>query len=192
MRLRIGYARKSAEANLKLQKTMLFKAKCDRIFCDLNGDSDATWPQLMTCLAGLRRKDTLVVYCLDRIGKNLEDFLVTQSSLTRRGIGFESIVEGIETSSPAGRMVARTLQSLYAFSDNGQVEPAICARRARLTMAGQPKKTSKRVSYDGRLEQIRTLMNSSDLSIADLSEMFNLSKSSVYKIWTDRQARDSE
>jgi DNA invertase Pin-like site-specific DNA recombinase len=188
--LRIGYARKTAASELELQRAALSKAKCDRILWELTDTREAKWPRLNACLASLRSGDILVVWRLDRLGNDLGQFLRIQSSLTRRGIGFESIAENIETTSRAGRMASRVFQSLYAFNEAAHAGPSSTARIKRVVKGKRSKKACDRSSYDPKFEQVRTLMDSSEFSIADVAEMFDLSKSMVYRIWMDRRSGD--
>jgi site-specific DNA recombinase len=55
--------------------------------------------------AARRRKfDTLVVWRLDRLGRNLRHLIMLLDELTALGVGFVSLGEGIDTSTPAGRL----------------------------------------------------------------------------------------
>ena len=68
-----------------------------------------TAPELVTfplpAKAARRRKfDTLIVWRLDRLGRNLRHLIMLLDELTALGVGFVSLGEGIDTSTPAGRL----------------------------------------------------------------------------------------
>ena len=56
-----------------------------------------------------RRLDALVVWRLDRLGRNLRHLILTLDELTALGVSFVSLGEGIDTSTPAGRLQVHIL-----------------------------------------------------------------------------------
>ena len=53
----------------------------------------------------LRVGDTLVVWRLDRLGRSLPHLIETIGELEARGVGFKSVQENIDTTTPGGRLV---------------------------------------------------------------------------------------
>jgi DNA invertase Pin-like site-specific DNA recombinase len=76
-----------------------------------------------------RRFDTLVVWRLDRLGRNLRHLIMLLDELTALGVGFVSLGEGIDTSTPAGRLQLHILGAIAEF------ERARIAERVRLGVA---------------------------------------------------------
>ena len=111
--MNIGYARvsKAGDApNLDLQYDALTKAGVAREFiyedCAL-GKKDSR-PGLAACLKALREGDTLVVWKLDRLGRDLHHLVSVVQELTKRGIGLRVLAgQGaqVDTATPAGRLV---------------------------------------------------------------------------------------
>ena len=64
----------------------------------------------------MRDGDVLVVWKLDRLGRSLRDLIDIMNRLTARGVGFNSLTEGIDTSTSAGRMMAGIFGTLAEFS----------------------------------------------------------------------------
>ena len=64
----------------------------------------AAWPELAACLDYLRPGDTLVVPSLDRLSRSLQDLITVVADLRRRGVGFRSLHEALDTT-PGGRLV---------------------------------------------------------------------------------------
>ncbi|MGH7116649.1 MAG: recombinase family protein, partial [Stellaceae bacterium] len=69
-------------------------------------------PQLRAALDQLRQGDTLVVVKLDRLGRSLRSLIAFVEDLRQRGIGFKSLCDAIDTSTPAGRFFFRLLAAL--------------------------------------------------------------------------------
>src|SRR4029453_7163649 len=60
-------------------------------------------PALTRCLKALRPGDTLIVWKLDRLGRNLRDLITLLDELRTQGIKFRSLTEHIDTETAAGR-----------------------------------------------------------------------------------------
>ncbi len=104
--MRIGYARVSTEdQTLDLQRDALKRAKCREVYEEKASGKNSSRPELDGCLKSLRGGDTLVVWRLDRLGRNLADLVKLIGDLEQRKINLESLTEKIETSSPTGRLV---------------------------------------------------------------------------------------
>jgi DNA invertase Pin-like site-specific DNA recombinase len=102
--MQIGYARVSTEdQTLDLQRDALKQAKCRQVYEEQATGKNIGRPQLEACPKSLREGDTLVVWRLDRLGRNLADLVGMIGGLEQRRINFESLTEKIETGSPAGR-----------------------------------------------------------------------------------------
>ena len=66
-----------------------------------------------------RRFDTLVVWRLDRLGRNLRHLIMLLDELTALGVGFVSLGEGIDTSTPAGRLQLHILGAIAELNEQG-------------------------------------------------------------------------
>ncbi|WP_435824504.1 recombinase family protein [Nocardia rhamnosiphila] len=62
-----------------------------------------------------RAGDTLVVVSLDRLGRSLQDLIMIVADLRRRGIGFRSVHESLDTTTPGGRLVFHVFAALAEF-----------------------------------------------------------------------------
>ena len=82
-----------------------------------SGKLDAR-PGLDAALKALREGDTLVVWKLDRLGRNLRHLVNTVHDLEKRGIGFK-VLSGhgasIDTTTPAGKLVFGIFAALAEF-----------------------------------------------------------------------------
>ncbi|MFG1709846.1 recombinase family protein [Nonomuraea sp. M3C6] len=101
--IRIGYARVStAGQNLERQLDALKAAGCRSVFADKKCGKSAERPELAACHAFLNEGDTLVVPSLDRYGRSLADLITTVGELRKREIGFTSLHENLDTTTPGG------------------------------------------------------------------------------------------
>ena len=73
-------------------------------------------PQLARILDHLRSGDTLVVWKLDRLGRSLRHLIDTIAELERRDIGFRSLQENIDTTSPGGKLIFHIFGALAESS----------------------------------------------------------------------------
>jgi hypothetical protein len=114
----IGYARVSTSGqNLDRQTRALTEAGCIRVFAGKQPGKTAGRPELAACLDYLRAGDTLVVPSLDRLSRSRPDLITIVAGLRRRGTGFRSLHEVLDTTTPGGRLVFRV------FAGPGRVHP---------------------------------------------------------------------
>src|SRR5436853_7446776 len=103
----IGYARISThDQTLDLQKDALEKIGCTKIFTDTASGAKTERKGLTDALAYVREGDTLVVWRLDRLGRSLKHLIETITVLNNRRIGFKSIQEHIEKTTPQGKLTS--------------------------------------------------------------------------------------
>lgn len=145
LRMKIGYARVSTDdQNLALQLDALRKAGCDEVFEDQGVSGASTKrPGLSMALGALAEGDTLVVWRIDRLGRSTIDLLNTLDHLRSRTIGFLSIMDGIDTSTPAGRMGYTMIGSMAEFERSINAErtkAGLDAARRRGKRLGRPQK----------------------------------------------------
>ena len=97
----LGYARVSTlEQDVALQHDALRAAGCFRSWTDTASGSLTDRPELAGVMDALRPGDTLVVWRLDRLGRSLPHLIDTVRGLAERGIGFRSLQEAIDTTTP--------------------------------------------------------------------------------------------
>ena len=72
-------------------------------------------PGFAECLRYLREGDTLIVWRLDRLGRNMRSIVNTLHELTEREVTVRSLHDGVDTSTSTGRMVAGILMSISEY-----------------------------------------------------------------------------
>jgi DNA invertase Pin-like site-specific DNA recombinase len=145
----IGYARVSTrDQSLDMQKAALRAAgvEDDYLWEEVKSGVKAKRPKLELALTQARKGDTVVVYKLDRFGRSLLDLIEKVQDLTKRGIGFRSLTEGFDTTTPGGRLLFHVLGALAQFERDLVVERTkhgmAAARRRGSRVGAVPKLTS--------------------------------------------------
>jgi DNA invertase Pin-like site-specific DNA recombinase len=108
--MKYGYVRAStADQDYSYQVTALEQAGCDRIFKDKASGKKMSRPDFDLMLSYLREGDLVAVWKIDRLGRTFNEAIATMAELEKRGIHLVSTSQGIDTSTPIGRMGARIL-----------------------------------------------------------------------------------
>ena len=178
--MKIGYARVStAEQNLDPQLDALKAAGCQRIYKEHASGKHAKRPELVNCLKALRPGDVLVVWRLDRLGRNLADLVRIVGELESGQVGLESIAEHLETVSSTGRLVFHIFAVLAELERNVTRERTLVglkAARARGRLGGRPEKLSAKDK-----QQIRVLLKDPTVRVKDVAKRFGVSVATLYK-----------
>jgi len=129
--LRIGYARVSTDdQSLDLQLDALHAARCDHIFEDRQSGKSRNRPGLEQALSKVGAGDQIVVYRLDRMGRNFRHLVDIADELRERGADLVSLSEGIDTSSSVGEVVFRLFSVFSDFERKVIVERTVAGLAA--------------------------------------------------------------
>ena len=122
-----GYARVSTDDQDPAAQIDALKAEgCDPIFVEHASGATMQRPEWQACNRGLGKGDTLMVVRIDRLGRSLADLVSTLDDLAARGVRFCSLTEGIDTSTPIGRMVYQ-LAASFAEYERALIRERTCA-----------------------------------------------------------------
>jgi hypothetical protein len=99
-----------------LQTDALDKAGCERLFTDHASGAKAHRPELDHMLDTVREGDTLVVWKLDRLGRSVQNLVDLMNLLQSRGVGFRSLTENMDTTTPGGVLVFNVFAAMAVFS----------------------------------------------------------------------------
>jgi DNA invertase Pin-like site-specific DNA recombinase len=176
----LGYARVStAEQHLDLQVDALRAAGCYRIFTDTASGARAARPALEQVLDQLRPGDTLVVWRLDRLGRSLRHLVETVAALAERGVGFRSLQEQIDTTTPGGKLVFHVFCALAEFERDlirERTTAGLAAARARGRKGGRPPAMTP-----DKIRMARELYASRQHTVAAIAKTLGVSRASVYR-----------
>lgn len=181
----IGYARVSThEQTLALQQDALTKHGCARIFTDTLSGAKVERPGLTEALAYVRSGDTLVVWRLDRLGRSLTHLIDTIQSLHGRGVGFKSLTEQIDTTTPGGKLIFHVFGALAEFERDlirERTLAGLTAARARGRVGGRP----KALDDPKKIAMARVLYQDKTNSVADICRTLRISRATLYRYVND-------
>lgn len=181
MNQRIGYARVSTDdPNLDMQRDALQLSGVREIYEEMASGKATGRPALNHCLKALRAGDTLVVWRLDRLGHSLPDLVRIVAELEDKGIGFESIIEKIETESAAGKLVFHVFAALAEFERNlirERTQAGLVAARARGRSGGRKPKLDAR-----QIKEIKRLMADPSIPVTQIAGRYKVSRTTIYKV----------
>lgn len=176
----IGYARVSTKGqNLDRQIAALEAAGCTRIFSDKKSGKNAEREELAKALDYIREGDTLVVPALDRLGRSIQDLIAIVGGLRQRGIGFTSLHESLDTTTPGGRLVFHVFAALAEFIRELIVQgthEGLAAARARGERIGRPPAMNEE-----QIRHARSMLANPEASIASIAKLLGVSRTTLYK-----------
>ncbi|WP_333742715.1 recombinase family protein [Streptomyces ardesiacus] len=176
----IGYARVSTKGqNLDRQIAALQSCGCQRIFSDKKSGKNAEREELQKALDYLRAGDTLIVPSLDRLGRSIQDLINIVGALRKDGIGFRSLHEALDTTTPGGRLVFHVFAALAEFIRELIIQgthEGIAAARARGQRLGRPPAMTEE-----QILHARSMLANPEASISSIAKLLGVSRTTIYK-----------
>lgn len=180
MKMFVGYARVStSEQNFALQIDGLEKAGCKKIFKEAVSGAKAERKALNDALEYVRPADTLVVWRLDRLGRSLMHLIEVVNSLHERNVGFKSLVEAIDTTSPTGKFFFHVTGAFAELERNlirERTRAGLKAARARGRSGGRPKAIGPK-TFQMALE----IYNSKTTTVGEMCKRLGIAKRTFYR-----------
>jgi DNA invertase Pin-like site-specific DNA recombinase len=139
-------------------------------------------PGLDAALKALRQGDTLVVWKLDRLGRNLRHLVNTVYDLTKRDIGFKVLTghgASIDTTTPSGKLVFGIFAALAEFEReliSERTKAGLASARARGRAGGAPYKMTA-----AKLRLAMAAMGKPETKICDLCQELGVTRQTLYR-----------
>lgn len=183
----IGYARVSkADGSqvLDLQIDALVKSGIDRkrIYSDHASSRKDSRPGLESCIKALQPGNTLVVWKLDRLGRDMKDLVTLVDELHDSGINFK-VLEGngaqIDTTTANGRLIFGIFASLAEYERElirERTYAGLAAARARGRKGGRPSKMDK-----ATLKMTMSAMSDKNAIASDIAKRLGITTTTLYK-----------
>ena len=182
----IGYARVSKNDGsqvLDMQRDALKKAGVDEkyIYEDFASGKKDDRPGLQSCLKALQPGNTLVVWKLDRLGRDLKHLVDIAKMLNDRQIGFKVLTgtgANIDTTTANGRLAFGIFASLAEFEAELIKERTMAglqAARARGRLGGRPRKMTTTA-----LQMAMSAMSDRNNNPKDIAEKLGVTTTTLY------------
>lgn len=183
----VGYMRVSkadGSQTLDLQRDALLAAGIEErhIYEDrASGQSEAR-PGLDALRKALRSGDTLVVWKLDRLGRNLRDLVNTVHDLTQSGVGFKVLTghgAAIDTTTPSGKLVFGIFAALAEFEReliSERTKAGLESARARGRKGGAPFKMTA-----AKLRLAMAAMGNPETNVGELCQELGITRQTLYR-----------
>jgi len=183
----IGYARVSkADGSqvLDLQRDALIEAGVseEQIYQDQVSGKQETRPGLDACLKALRKGDVLIVWKLDRLGRDLRHLVNTVQNLAERDIGFRVLTgqgADINTTTASGKLVFGIFAALSEFERDlirERTKAGLAAARARGRKGGRTFALSK-----AQVRLAQAAMSSKDTRVNELCKELGVTRATLYR-----------
>lgn len=181
----IGYTRVSKADGSQvhdLQRDALIEAGVEAAHIyedDCSGSRDDR-PGLAACLKSLRKGDVLVIWRLDRLGRNLKHLVAVVEDLNTRGVGFKVMTGApIDTTTSSGKLMFAIFAGLAEFERDVIRERTIAglnAARARGRKGGR-----KPVFTPAKLRRAQAAMSHRDTSVSELCRELGVASATLYR-----------
>ena len=183
----IGYMRVSkadGSQSTDLQRDALLAAGVDQaqLYEDQTSGKREDRPGLTSCLKALREGDTLMVWKLDRLGRNLRHLINTVHDLTALGVGLKVLTgqgAAIDTTSAAGKLVFGIFAALAEFEReliSERTVAGLASARARGRKGGRPFKMTA-----AKLRLAMASMGQPETRVSDLCAEMNITRQTLYR-----------
>ncbi|HCV4649743.1 recombinase family protein, partial [Staphylococcus pettenkoferi] len=134
---------------------------------------------------------TIVVWRLDRLGRNMEDLITLVNELNERGVSFHSLEENItmDKSSSTGQLLFHLFAAFAEFERNLILERSSAGRiaaRARGRYGGRPEKLNKQ-----DLNLLKTLYDNGT-PIKTIAEQWQVSRTTIYRYLNKLEDKEDE
>ena len=183
----VGYARVSKSDGsqiLDLQIDALKLAGIDekRIYHDYASSRKDSRQGLESCIKALQPGNTLVVWKLDRLGRDMKDLVTMIDDLNKQDINFKVLTGSgaeIDTTTANGRMVFGIFAALAEYERDlirERTNTGLAAARARGRKGGRPPKMDK-----GTLKMAMAAMSDRNSSSIDIAKRLGMTTATLYK-----------
>ena len=183
----VGYMRVSkadGSQTTDLQRDALLAAGVgpEALYEDKASGANDDRPQLAACLKALRAGDTLVVWKLDRLGRNLRHLVNVVHDLTDRGIGLKVLTgqgAAIDTTTASGKLVFGIFAALAEFEReliSERTTAGLASARARGRKGGRPYKMTP-----AKVRLAAASMGQPGTNVAELCQELGVTRQTLYR-----------
>ncbi|EDQ34541.1 Site-specific recombinase, DNA invertase (Pin)-like protein [Hoeflea phototrophica DFL-43] len=175
-----GYARVSTkDQRLRAQRDALKAIGVDRIFEDKASGAKASRKGLDQMISILKPGDTVITFRLDRMGRSVLNLAELLRHFERHGIGFISLTEGIDTSTPSGKLVFNILAAI------AEMQREVIAENTRSGLEAARKAGKRlgrpRAMTDQQIIEAKRMIKGNRYSRAQIASRFGVSRMTLHR-----------
>lgn len=180
--MRVSKADGSQTTNLQRDALLAEGVDPEALYEDRASGKKEDRPELAACLKSLRHGDTLVVWKLDRLGRDLRHLVTIVHDLTQRGIGLKVLTgqgAALDTTTASGKLVFGIFAALAEFERELISERTIAglaAARARGRKGGRPYKITP-----AKLRLAMASMGKPGTNVGDLCKELGITRQTLYR-----------
>jgi putative DNA-invertase from lambdoid prophage Rac len=143
-----------------------------------SGAKDRVGREFLLKAARRREVDVIVVWRLDRWGRSLPDLMVTLRELTELGVGFVSLTEALDLTTPSGRAMAG-VRAVFAEFEREILRERVRAGIAQARKEGRPHGRPRTASL--KAGEVRRL-KAEQVSHSEIARRLGIGRTSVRRI----------
>lgn len=180
--MRVSKADGSQTSDLQRDALLAAGVDADALYEDKASGTREDRPQLAACLKALRAGDTLVVWKLDRLGRNLRHLVNVVHDLTQRGVGLKVLTgqgAAIDTTTASGKLVFAIFAALAEYEReliSERTTAGLAAARARGRKGGRPFKMTP-----AKVRLAAASMGQPDTNVGDLCKELGITRQTLYR-----------
>ena len=192
--MKVGYIRVSSTGQNTARQTDGFNnLDLDKVFTDKLSGASTDRPELKACLEYLRENDTLYIYSMDRLARNLIDLQCIVNDLTNRAVRIKFIKEQLtfeqNGKNPMNTLLLQVMGAFAEFERNlikeRQME-GIQSAKAKGVKFGRKVK----LSPEQKQEIKDRLMSDPFVKKADLMKEYDISRATFYRLMKELKMQE--
>lgn len=181
----VGYMRVSkadGSQTTDLQRDALIYAGDERFYEDKTSGKKDNRPELASCLKALRDGDTLIVWKLDRLGRDLRHLVNIVHDLTDRGVGLKVLTgqgAAIDTTTASEKLVFGIFAALAEFEReliSERTVAGLASARARGRKGGRILKMTP-----AKIRLAMASMGQPDTEVGALCKELGITRQTLYR-----------
>ncbi|WP_456237603.1 recombinase family protein [Dietzia cinnamea] len=180
--MRVSKADGSQSTDLQRDALLSAGVETDALYEDKASGKKEDRPELASCLKALRSGDTLIVWKLDRLGRDLRHLVNIVHDLTERGVGLKVLTgqgAAIDTTTASGKLVFGIFAALAEFEReliSERTKAGLESARARGRKGGRPYKMTP-----AKVRLAMASMGQPETNVAALCEELGITRQTLYR-----------
>lgn len=176
----VGYARVSTrDQNPATQMDALKAAGCERVFMEKASGANRHRPELKAALDYIRSGDTLIVWKLDRLARNVRQLVETAENLQNREIGLKVLTQAMDTTTPGGLLVFHVFAAVAEFERELMLErthAGLATAQAANRRGGRPKALD-----EGQIKRAKAMLANPMITVEEVAQQMGVQVSTLYR-----------